>query len=245
MRGWRWISVFWLVLILPSCFPQLVMKGANPPIIQDRFTGGTPELAWRPYPYFNHDNLKGKIDPSTPEGEPGVGVLDNQNAGGFAALSYADTRPLDDFYLEAWLHVQVTAEEKGSLNGIAIRVDPVNDKYYRFAAHFAAKPSLSLAYVGRDSRHFPVILAEWKVEALPGGAAQRSGWHRVAIEVKNDAAEIFWDSTRLPGGPFRLDRIASGYIGVYATYTGGHGFAETKIDGLRVVVAESNAKAHG
>jgi hypothetical protein len=245
MRGWRWISVFWLVLILPSCFPQLVMKGANPPIIQDRFTGGTPELAWRPYPYFNHDNLKGKIDPSTPEGEPGVGVLDNQNAGGFAALSYADTRPLDDFYLEAWLHVQVTAEEKGSLNGIAIRVDPVNDKYYRFAAHFAAEPSLSLAYVGRDSRHFPVILAEWKVEALPGGAAQRSGWHRVAIEVKNDAAEIFWDSTRLPGGPFRLDRIASGYIGVYATYTGGHGFAETKIDGLRVVVAESNAKAHG
>jgi hypothetical protein len=174
-----------------------------------------------------------------------VGVLDNQNAGGFAALSYADTRPLEDFYLEAWLHVQVTGEEKGSLNGIAIRVDPVNDKYYRFATHFAAEPSLSLAYVGKDSRHFPVILAEWKLAALPGGAPKRSGWHRVVIEVKDDAAEIFWNSTRLPGGPYRLDRIVSGYIGVYATYTGGRGFAETKIDGLRVIVSESNAKLQG
>ena len=245
MRGWRWISVFGLLIMLPSCFPQVAMERANPAIIQDRFTGGTPQLAWRPYPYFNQDNLKGKIDHSSPEGEPGVGVLDNQNAGGFAALSYADTRPLEDFYLEAWLHVQMTEEEKGSLNGIAIRVDPVNDKYYRFAAHFTAEPSLSLAYVGKDSRHFPVILAEWKLAALPGGAPKRSGWHRVVIEVKNDAAEILWNATRLPGGPFRLDRIASGYIGVYATYTGGRGFAETKIDGLRVIVSESNAKLQG
>ncbi|MGH7825387.1 MAG: hypothetical protein ACREQ7_09460 [Candidatus Binatia bacterium] len=236
MRGWRWISIFWLVLMLPSCLPQAAMKRATPVIIQDSFTGGTPELAWRPYPYFNQDNLKGEIDPSSPEGEPGVGVLDNGKAGGFAALSYADTRPLEDFHLETWLHVQVTEEEKGSLNGIAFRVDPVRDKYYRFAAQFAAEPSLSLAYVGKDTRHFPVIVAEWKAAALPGGAPKRSGWHRVVIEVKNDAAEIFWNSIRLPGGPFRLDRIDSGYIGVYATYTGGRGIAETRIDGLRVRV---------
>ena len=236
MRRSRWISLVWLMLMLPSCLPPPATERAAPAIIQDSFTGGKPELAWHPYPYFNHDNLKGEIDPSSPEGEPGVGVLDNGNAGGFAALSYADTRPLEDFYLETWLHVQVTEEEKGSLNGIAFRVDPVRDKYYRFATHFAAEPSLSLAYVGKDTRHFPVIVAEWKAAALPGGPPKRSGWHRVLIEVKNDAAEISWDSIRLPGGPFRLDRIGSGYVGVYATYTGGRGIAATKIDGLRVRV---------
>jgi hypothetical protein len=220
--------------MLPSCVPQAAMERTIPAITQDSFTGGTPELAWRPYPYFNQDNLKGEIDPSSPEGEPGVGVLDNRNAGGFAALSYADTRPLEDFYLEAWLHVQVTEKEKGPLNGIAFRVDPVHDKYYRFAAEFAAEASLSLAYVGKDTKHFPVVVAEWKAAALAGGLPRWSGWHRVTIEVKNDAAEIFWNSIRLPGGPFPLDRVGSGHIGVYATYTGGRGIAETKIDGLRV-----------
>ncbi|MGH7765891.1 MAG: hypothetical protein ACREQP_00425 [Candidatus Binatia bacterium] len=236
MRGRRWISIVSIALMLPSCLPQPAVERANLEIIQDSFTRGTPELAWRPYPYFNKDNLKGKIDPSSPEGEPGVGVLDNGVAGGFAALSYSDTPPLEDFRLEAWLRVQVTGEEKGPLNGIAFRVDPVRDKYYRFAAHFAADPSLSLAYVGKDTNHYPVVVAEWKGAALPGGAPKRSGWHRVAIEVKNGAAEIYWNSIRLSGGPLRLDRIGSGYVGVYATYTGGRGIAETRIDGLRIRV---------
>jgi hypothetical protein len=42
-----------------------------------------------------------------------------------------------------------------------------------------------------------------------------------------------------------LDRIVSGYIGAYATYTGGRGFAETKIDGLRVIISSSQAKLQG
>lgn len=203
-------------------------------IIQDSFTGGTPELVWRPYPYFNQDNLKGAVDPTSPEGEPGVGVLDNRNAGGFAALAYAETRSLADFYLEAWLHVQATKEARGALNGIAFRVDPAGDRFYRFAAQFAAEPSLSLAYVGKDTKHFPVIVAEWKGASIPGGAPKQSGWHRVAIEVKDNAAEIFWNGTRLPGGPFAVDRAGPGYIGVYATFSGGLGIAETRIDGLKV-----------
>ncbi|HWO43170.1 MAG TPA: hypothetical protein VNO43_15315 [Candidatus Eisenbacteria bacterium] len=225
--------------MLPSCLPPAASDRAVPMVIRDSFTRGTPELAWRPYPYFNQDNLAGALDPSSPEGEPGVGVLNNGTAGGFAALSYAETRPLADFRLEAWLHVQVTDAEKGALNGIAFRVDPREDKYYRFATHFTAEPSLSLAYVGKDTRHFPVEVAQWQGVTLPGGPPKRSGWHRVVIEVKNDAAEIFWDATRLSGGPFRLDRIGAGYVGVYATYTGGRGRAETKIDGLRIEVRNS------
>ncbi|MGB7950401.1 MAG: hypothetical protein WCH75_22165 [Candidatus Binatia bacterium] len=233
MFPFRSISIVWLMLMLPSCVPPPATKPATPAVIRDSFTNGTPELTWRPYPYFNKDNLKGAVDPSSPEGESGVGVLDNGVAGGFAALSYADTPALEDFRLEAWIKIQVTDQEKGSLNGIAFRVDPVNDKYYRFAVHFAAEPLLSLAYVGKDSKHFPVMVQEWKAAVLPGGAPKRNGWHRVVIEVKDNRAEIFWDGHRLPGGSFPLDRIDSGFIGLYATYTGGVGIAETRIDGLR------------
>lgn len=209
----------------------LAQERPSEPIISESFTGGRPQVEWLPYPYFNRDNLEGAIDPSSPEGDAGIGVLDNKKVGGFAALSYANTESISDFYLEAWLYVQVVDEEKGPLNGIAFRVDPAGNRFYRLATHFTRKPSLSLAYVGKDSNNFPVYLIQWEAGDLPGGP---SGWHRVAIEVNNDAAEIYWDSTRLSGGPFRLDRIASGYIGVYANYTGGLGLAKTKLDGLRV-----------
>ena len=154
MSALRWLSIIWLMLTLPSCVTAPAGERATPAIIRDK-----PELAWYPYPYFNKDNLKGATDPSSPEGEPGVGVLDNGIAGGFAALSYTDTLALEDFDLEAWLHVKVSEQEKGPLNGIAFRVDPVNDKYYRFAVQFSAEPLLSLAYVGKDSKHFPVRVA--------------------------------------------------------------------------------------
>jgi hypothetical protein len=210
------------------------VEQSNRFFIRDRFPGGKPELEWVPYPYFNHDNLRGELDPSSPTGEPGVGVLDNKNAGGFAALSYAKTQPIGDFHLETWIFVQVVKEEKGPLNGIAFRVDPVEDKFYRVTAHFTANPSLSLAYVGKDTKHFPVYLAEWKGATLPGGAPKQSGWHRLAIEVEKSEAEIFWEGAKLPGGSFCLDRSVSGYVGVYATFTGGLGIAETKIAGLEV-----------
>ncbi len=222
------------MLLVPSCTAAPDMNRTKPATIRDSFTQGKPELEWRPYPYFNQDNLKGDIDPSSPEGEPGVGVLSNGIAGGFASLSYAETASFGDFHLEAWLHVQATEKEQGPLNGIAFRVDPIEDRYYRFSAHFSADPSLSLAYVGKDTKHFPVIVGEWKGASLPRAAPPRAGWHRIVIEVRKNAAEITWDSVRLAGGPFFLDRVDSGYIGVYATYTGGRGLAETKIDGLRV-----------
>jgi hypothetical protein len=239
----RWTLAGCILLTLTGCSP--LGRTERAAVISDSFAAGKPELTWRPYPFFNRDNLAGQIDPSSPEGDSAVGLVDNRNAGGFAALSYAETRPLTDFDLETWIHVQVSTAEKGSLNGIALRVDPVQDKYYRFAAQFAAEPSLSLAYVGRDTNHFPVTLAEWKGTSLPGGRPDRSDWHHLGIQIRNGAAEIFWDSVRLSGGPFRLDRIGSGYVGVYATFTGGLGIAETKVDGLRIRVRGFDDPGYG
>ena len=104
--------------------------------IRDSFRNGTPELDWLPYPNFNQDNLRGTIDETSPEGEPGVGVLDNKNAGGFAALSYASTNSLSDFYIETWIYAQAFRGEKGPLNGIAFRIDTVLGNFYRLATQF-------------------------------------------------------------------------------------------------------------
>ena len=68
----------------------------------------------------------------------------------------------------------------------------------------------------------------------PGGAPQSSAWQKIAISVRDGTAEIYWNETKLPGGPFPIDRVQSGYFGVYANFVGGLGYAETKVDGLRV-----------
>jgi hypothetical protein len=93
--------------------------------IRDSFTNARPELDWLPYSTFNQDNLRGTIDETSPEREPGVGVLNNKNVGGFAALSYAATNSLPDFYLDTWIYAQVTPGERGPLNGIAFPIHTV------------------------------------------------------------------------------------------------------------------------
>jgi hypothetical protein len=218
----------------PTVARQNTMK-SDKALIRDSFTDGRPELDWLPYPNFNQDNLRGMIDKTSPEGEPGVGVLDNKNVGGFAALSYAATNALSDFYLEAWIHAQVAYGENGPLNGIAFRIDTVAGNFYRMATQLmGAEPGLSLAYVGKETNHFPNYLARWKGADIPGGPPQRSGWQKIAIAVQDSKAEVYWNDAKLPGGPFPIDRVQSGFIGVYANFVGGLGHAETKIDGLRV-----------
>ena len=55
------------------------MTETNQPVARDSFNGGNPQLEWLAYPYFNLDNLHGAIDETSPEGDPGVGVLSNKN----------------------------------------------------------------------------------------------------------------------------------------------------------------------
>lgn len=130
-----------------------------------------------PIPIFNQDNLRCTIDEISPEGELGMGVLDNKNAGGFAALSYASTNSLSDFYLEAWIHAQVTRGEKGPLNGIAFRIDTVSGNFYRLATQFmGAEPALSLAYVGRETN--PQYLKRWRGDPRGSSAKQRLAKNR-------------------------------------------------------------------
>lgn len=211
------------------------MARSDQALISDSFTQGKPQLEWLPYPHFNQDTLRGSIDDTSPEGEPGIGILDNKNAGGFAALSYPAATAVSDFYLEAWIYVQVTHGEKGALNGIAFRIDTAAGNFYRVATQFmGADPALSLAYVGKQTNHFPEYLARWRGAQIPGGAPQRSGWQKFAIAVQDSKAEVYWNEAKLPDGPFPVDRVQAGFVGVYANFVGGLGHAETKIDRLRV-----------
>jgi hypothetical protein len=171
--------------------------------IRDSFTNGRPELDWLPYPNFNQDNLRGTIDETSPEGEAGVGVLDNKNVVGFAALSYAATISLSDFYLETWIHAQVTRAGNGPLNGIAFHIDTVSGNFYRVATQFmGAEPALSLAYVGKETNHYPNYLARWQREEIPGGAPQSSGSQKIAVAVQDSKAEIIGMERNCPAGLF-------------------------------------------
>ncbi|MGH7930579.1 MAG: hypothetical protein ACREQV_22645 [Candidatus Binatia bacterium] len=238
-RSLRFAGSLVISITLAACVSGPVrgrqnMMGSDEPTIRDSFTGGKPELEWLPYPHFNMDNLRGSIDETSPEGEPGIGILDNKNAGGFAALSYATSAVPSDFYLETWMHAQVSRGDKGPLNGVAFRIDIDGGDFYRLATDFTVEPTLSLAFVGKATNNFPDYLGVWKAAAIPGGAPQTSGWHKLAIAVQDDKAEVYWNGVKLPGGPFLVDRVRSGFIGVYANFVGGLGLAETKIDALRV-----------
>ena len=226
--------IFSFVTVGSLAHAQETATEANAPLASDSFTGGNPQLEWMAYPNFNLDNLHGGIDKTSPEGEPGVGVLNNSNAGGFAALSYLATVLPHNFFLETWMRAQVRDDENGPLNGIAFRIDVTSGNFYRLATQFTAEPKISLAYVGKETNHYPEYLAVWEGAAIPGGPPQTSGWHKIAISVENDKAEVYWNDSKLDGGPFSVHRTAGSFIGVYANTVGGLGLAETKVDGLRV-----------
>ena len=100
-------------------------------VYKDNFPDGRPELRWSFFPYFNLDNLEGAKDMKAPDGDNGIGVLKNKNAGGFASLSYAVTKQMENFYLEAMVYCPVTEGSKGPLSGIAFLIDPIKGSFYR------------------------------------------------------------------------------------------------------------------
>lgn len=195
-------------------------------VYRDNFTDGETNLNWRPYLYFNHDNLGGSTN-SSPHGE-GIGVLDNSNVGGFASLSYAVTPQTDDFYYGAQVYCDVAEGDKGPLQGIAFLIDPVEGKFYRLVCDFKTNDSnLNLAYVGQDTNNFPAYIRIWSPDQIPGGAEE--GWHSMAVEVIDGEASVYWDGVEIEDRIF-VNRISKGYAGVYTNYVGGTGDAVTRLD---------------
>jgi len=203
------------------------------PTFKDSFPDGRPKLRWSFFPYFNLDNLEGMKDSGAPDGDNGIGVLRNTNVGGFASLSYAVTGQTARFYLEAMVYCPVTEGDKGPLSGIAFLIDSIKGSFYRFLCDFkTSDPTLNLAYVGLDTRNYPVYLKFWNAREIPGGVPKKSGWHKMAVRVKDGKVTAYWDGKELKGGPFQADKIPRGFAGVYANYVGGLGEAVTKVDGF-------------
>lgn len=157
--------------------------------------------------------------------------MTNANAGGFAGLSYMVTRQVGVFSLESMVYFPVTEGAKGPLTGLAFLIDFIEGRLYRLISDFNTKdPTLNLAYVGRDTRNFPVYLTIWDARELPNGAPEESGWHRMEISVKDGMLTAYWDGRELNGGPFAVDKISRGFAGVYTNYVGGFGDASTKVE---------------
>lgn len=148
-------------------------------------------------------------------------------------MSYAVTRQMVNFYLEAMVYCPVTEGNKGSLSGIAFLIDPIEGNFYRLVCDFKTNdPTLNLAYVGLDTRNFPVYLKFWNSKEIPDGIPKESNWHKMAVKVKDGRATAYWDLKELKGGPFIVDKIQRGFVGVYANFVGGLGEATTRVDSL-------------
>ncbi len=200
-------------------------------VFKDNFPDGKPELRWAFFPYFNLDNLEGAKTSDAPDRDNGIGVLRNTNVGGFASLSYAVTTQMEDFYLEALIYCPITEGNKGPLSGLAFLIDPIRGNFYRVVCDFKTNdPTLNLAYVGLDTRNYPVYLKFWGHKDIPGGIPKKSEWHRIAIRVKSQRATVYWNGEKLSGDPITVDKIKKGFAGVYTNYVGGLGEAITKID---------------
>jgi hypothetical protein len=164
------------------------------------------------------------------------GALTNENAGGFASLSYPVLPPVSDFTLSFYVYCPVTPAERAPLlAGIAFLIDPVQGEFYRLICDFkTADPFLNLAYVGRTTMNYPVSLMFWWPKEIPGGVPQKSGWHKMAFRVKDGKAALFWDDKPLPGGPFDTSKIERGYVGVYTNFVGGLGRAAAVVDAFEL-----------
>ena len=231
-----WVGLALVITaLLNGCVqkPEQQSNSAQPnaSVFWDNFSGGRAELRWSFFPHFNQDNLEGIKDTEAPDGDNGIGVLRNANAGGFASLSYAVTGQVEDFYLEAMVYCPVTGEEKGQLSGIAFLIDPIKGSFYRFVCDFkASDPTLNIAYVGLDTDNFPVYLKFWDSGDIPGGIPKEGGWHKIAVQVRNGEAEAYWDGNDLDGDRIIVDKVPRGFAGVYANYVGGLGNASTMVD---------------
>ncbi len=204
------------------------------PTFTENFHEGLLNLNWSSFPGYSDNALTPILDPDTPQGDMWAGRQTNQQLGGFASLSYAGMASLDDYVMDAWVYTVVVPEGRAPLNGIAVRVDPEEGRFYRFATKFDSEPNLTFAYVGSDTSNYPVYLGTWKSENIPGGAPASSGWHKMAIRGEGDQFWVYWDGQELPGCPLKDDRISKGFFGVYATYVGGKGIIETRVDAITV-----------
>ncbi len=221
------LLVFLSILLIPlNVFSQDI-------VIKENFPDGKPELRWSFYPYFNLDNLEGVRDSKAPDGDNGIGILRNSNAKGFASLSYAVTRQMENFYFEALIFCPVTEGRKGPLSGIAFLIDPIIGNFYRLVCDFKKDdPTINLAYVGLDTRNYPVYIKFWSSKDLTDGIPKESGWHKMAVRVKAGVATVYWDNIELKGGPLIVDKIKRGFIGIYTNFVGGLGEATTKVDSI-------------
>jgi len=214
----------------PNTSPTISVPGE----INESFKDGNKQLRWETFPGFSPDQLESLSRADTPEEDGWVGRLTNKTFGGFASLAYSGDENFGNYSIEAWVYVNVVGDEQGPLNGIAIRVDPQDQRFYRLAAQFGSESKLTLAYVGKDVNNFPVYLKEWNASEIPGGPPAKSGWHKMKIRAVGKNLWAYWDGQELPGCPVSDDRIDRGYFGVYTNFVGGQQTTETLVDGIIV-----------
>lgn len=120
---------------------------------------------------------------------------------------------------------------------MAFLIDSIEARFYRFVADLNKNDlSLNVAYIGTDSRHFPVYPVFWREKNISDGLPKEPEWVEMSVEVKNGKANFYWNNKELEGS-LDVSRIKDGFVGIYTNFVGGFGEAEANIDNfyLRIV----------
>jgi hypothetical protein len=95
---------------------------------------------------------------------------------GFFPLPHPNHPEGWNFYIEARIYCPITEGNKGFLSGITFLIDPFRGSFYRLICDFKTNaPILDLAYVGPDTRNYPVYLNIWNSKEIPNGVPKESG----------------------------------------------------------------------
>lgn len=183
-------------------------------LYEEHFTGGAMQLDWHPWWTDSlgiGDSMSAINDPSTPGGDDWAGRISNEYMT-VAGLTYAGASDLTDYSIEAWIYTVVSAS-LGPYNGIAIRMDPATQYYYRLVSDFDNDARIRLGLIA--SGGYPVALRDWTGGDIPGGVPGSSSWHKLALKMIGDSIWCYYDDVELPDCPIVNDSVAQGYFGVY------------------------------
>lgn len=201
--------IYFSVFLLSSLY---ILGPAQAILYEERFTGGRAALTW--YAGFKGDTMKVVATTGNPSGDGWVGALGNKLSGGSVGLTYAGTKTLSNYSVEAQVFLNVQAATGGPLAGLVAYRDTAGglELFYGLIADFDSDKRLMLRrYLGAT----PTAIKIWTAAEIPGGAPTASGWQKLTIAVADGKLSAYFNDNLLPGGPFVDATYTSGFFGGY------------------------------
>jgi hypothetical protein len=202
-------SIYLTMFLLSSLY---ILGPAQTILYEEHFTGGVAQLTW--YAGFNGDTIKAIATTGNPSGDGWVGALANKSSGGSVGMSYAGTKTLSNYSIEAQIFLNAQAATGGPFQGLVAYRDTAGglELFYGLIADFDADKRLMLRrYRGAT----PTAIKIWTAAEIPGGAPAAPGWQKLKLEVADGKLWAYYNDNLLPGSPYMDTTYKAGFFGGY------------------------------